>query len=194
METLMNVLQWINDHVIEEYLAKGGVEAHLPLQRPFEPTKSLREKDAIIVAMLNSVGHEDVSFCVTDPDKKDNPIVFASDGFCHFTGYSAEEIEGKNCRFLQGPGTKKDQVQVIRDAIQNETEASVNLLNYRKDGSSFNNQFFIMPMYSDEDNHDASSKPKTLQYYIGIQCSVERLAPAQHPKNVGWIYTQGLHA
>ena len=48
-----------------------------------------------------SVGHEDVSFCVTDPDQNDCPIIFASDGFCRFTGYDAQEIEGKNCRFLQ---------------------------------------------------------------------------------------------
>ena len=135
--------------------------------------------------MLNSAGHEDVSFCACDPDQPDCPIVFASDGFCSCTGYSHDEIEGKNCRFLQGSGTRKTDVDKIRSAIKEEKEASVNLLNYRKDGTSFNNEFFITPLY--DENHK-------LQYFLGIQCSVKRLGPAQYPANVGWVYTQGLHA
>ena len=119
-----------------------------------------------IVDMLNSAGHENVSFCVCDPHLKDCPIVFASDGFCSFTGYSCTEIEGRNCRFLQGPGTDEGDVDRIRAAIKGEKEASVNLLNYKKDGTSFNNQFFLSPLYE---------KDGKLAYYIGVQCSVEKL-------------------
>ena len=184
METLRSVLQSINDVVVEEYLKQGATD--IPkTQRPFEPVKEIRERDLVVTDMLNSVGHEDVSFCVCDPDQKDCPIIFASDGFCHFTGYHREEIEGKNCRFLQGKDTKKSDIDVIRKAIKEEKEASVGLLNYRKDGTSFYNQFFIMPLYNEETK---------LQYFLGVQCSVERLGPAQFPKNVGWVYTQGLHA
>ena len=184
MDTLKAVLQSINDAVIDDYLQQDTTDAP-KTQRPFEPEKPLRERDLIIIDMLNSAGHEDVSFCVCDPDQPDCPINFASDGFCRFTGYSSQEIEGKNCRYLQGKDTKQEDVDQIRAAIKEEREASVNLLNFRKDGTPFNNQFFIMPLYSDEHK---------LQYFIGIQCSVKKLGPAQYPKNVGWIYTQGLHA
>ncbi|CAM9643588.1 unnamed protein product, partial [Sphacelaria rigidula] len=33
---------------------------------------------------------------------EDNPIIFCSDGFCAFTGYARDKVEGRNCRFLQG--------------------------------------------------------------------------------------------
>jgi PAS domain S-box-containing protein len=129
-----------------------------------------------IIDMLNSAGHEDVSFCICDPDQDDCPIIFASDGFCNFTGYAVDEIEGRNCRFLQGPGTEKADVDKIRSAIKNEKEDSVNLLNYKKDGTSFNNEFFLSPLYG---------KDGRLEYYIGVQCSVKKLGPGQAPANPG---------
>ena len=55
----------------------------------------------------------------------------------------------------------------------------------RKDGSSFNNEFFLAPLFDDNEK---------LQYFVGIQCSVKRLGPGQAPENVGWVYSQGLHA
>jgi PAS domain S-box-containing protein len=114
--------------------------------RQFEPSKELCEKDEILIAMLNSQGHEHVPFCVCDPDQTDMPITFSSDGFCTFTGYGHDEIEGRNCRFLQGEGTKAEDVQRIRNAIKAEEATSVNLLNYRKDESSFVNEFFLSPL------------------------------------------------
>lgn len=114
--------------------------------RQFNASKELCEKDEIIIAMLNSPGHEGVSFCVSDPDQPDLPIVFASDGFCAVTGYQHNEIEGRNCRFLQGTATKSSEVDRIRKAIHEQEAVSVNLLNYRKDGSNFNNEFFLSPL------------------------------------------------
>ena len=202
MDTLVTVLQWINDAVIEEFLATSPskkssnsdtLSKKLLLQRPFEPKKSLRERDEMIVSLLNSAGHENVSYCICDPSLPDCPIIFASDGFCTLTGYTFHEIEGQNCRFLQGRETKNDDIQKIRMAIKNEQESSVNLLNYKKDGTPFNNQFFIMPMYDEVQDSDGGNK-KVLQYFAGIQCSVQKLGPGQCPQNVGWIYTSGLHA
>lgn len=118
--------------------------------RQFVPERELCETDNILVDMLNSRGHENVSFCVCDPHLADIPIIFASEGFCRFTGYAYDEIEGRNCRFLQGPKTKRDEVDRIRDAIQGEKERSVNLLNYRKDGTPFVNEFFISPLRDKE--------------------------------------------
>ena len=76
----------------------------------------------------------------------DMPIIFASQGFCNFTGYANNEIEGRNCRFLQGEGTAPDDVAHIRSCLEKETEGSINLLNYRKDGTPFVNEFFLAPL------------------------------------------------
>ncbi len=155
-----------------------GNEEKETCTRPFLPPKSLLEKDQVLIDMLNSQGHENVCFCICDPELKDMPIIFASEGFCNFTGYSSQEIEGQNCRFLQGPRTDEKDVERIRQAIKTEAEANVNLLNYRKDGSEFVNQFFLAPLHSKED-------AKKVLYYIGVQCNVDQQGPGQMPSNPG---------
>ena len=153
--------------------------------RPFYPTKDLVEKDQMLIDMLNSQGHEDVCFCICDPHQNDMPIVFSSEGFCNFTGYAPEEIEGRNCRFLQGEQTSQEDVSRIRKAIASKTEANVNLVNYRKDGSTFVNQFYLAPMYSKND-------PSDTIYFIGVQCSVDRQGPGQMPANPGEFFLLGV--
>mmetsp|Transcript_8006 Transcript_8006/g.11429 ORF Transcript_8006/g.11429 Transcript_8006/m.11429 type:complete len:184 (-) Transcript_8006:248-799(-) len=152
--------------------------------RQFEPTKTLSEKDFLLIDMLNSLGHDDVCFCIADPSLKDMELVFASDGFCKFTGYPHNQIEGKNCRFLQGADTKKEDVDRIRVAIKEEKDVCVNLLNYKKDGSSFINEFFLSPLRGQNGE---------VLYFIGVQCAVDKLGPGQMNKNKGWVYTQGSH-
>lgn len=182
--TLMDFLKAAFDFVGIKDSPVQGVS--LSKARQFNPSKRLCESDNIIIAMLNSNGHEDICYCICDPDKKDLPIIFASDGFCKFTGYEHSEIEGRNCRFLQGESTSEDDIQTIRGAIKNHEQKSVNLLNYRKDGSTFVNEFFISPLYS---GHFEEGEKK-LAYYIGVQCPVSKLGPGQAPSNVGWVYCQ----
>uniref|UniRef100_A0A7N0ZTD3 non-specific serine/threonine protein kinase n=1 Tax=Kalanchoe fedtschenkoi TaxID=63787 RepID=A0A7N0ZTD3_KALFE len=100
------------------------------------------------------------NFVITDPRLPDNPIIFASDSFLELTEYSREEILGRNCRFLQGPETDPGTVKKIREAIDNQTEVTVQLLNYTKSGKKFWNVFHLQPM---RDNKGE------VQYFIGVQ-------------------------
>ncbi|MET3648011.1 PAS domain-containing protein [Phyllobacterium ifriqiyense] len=86
---------------------------------------------------------------ITDPSQYDNPIVFANDAFSRLTGYSREEIIGRNCRFLQGTGTNDEDVTRIRDAVARREPIEIDLLNYRKNGSSFWNRVLISPVFDD---------------------------------------------
>ncbi|RNJ42345.1 PAS domain S-box protein [Mesorhizobium erdmanii] len=86
---------------------------------------------------------------VTDGTRQDHPIVLANEAFLKLTGYSAGEVLGRNCRFLQGPATSKIAVSEIRAAIREEREVGVELLNYRKDGSAFWNQLHLSPIHDD---------------------------------------------
>ena len=69
-------------------------------------------------AVANLLSKHAYNFVLSDPRQPDNPIVYVSEGFYQLTGYSAEEVLGKNCRFLQGPETDRQTVMEIRDAIR----------------------------------------------------------------------------
>lgn len=86
---------------------------------------------------------------VTDPRQADNPIVLANQAFLDLTGYGAEEVIGRNCRFLQGEGTSAAVVGKIRDAIADRTDATIEILNYKKDGSPFWNQLHVSAIHDD---------------------------------------------
>ncbi|MET3901372.1 PAS domain S-box-containing protein [Devosia sp. UYZn731] len=84
---------------------------------------------------------------ITDPTQPDNPIVFVNDAFGHLTGYSRSETLGRNCRFLQGPGTNTDDVARIHEAVRKREAIELDLLNYRKDGTTFWNRLLISPVF-----------------------------------------------
>ncbi|XP_068667925.1 phototropin-1-like [Aristolochia californica] len=100
------------------------------------------------------------NFVITDPRLPDNPIIFASDSFLELTEYSREEILGRNCRFLQGPETDPATVRKIRKAIDNQTDVTVQLINYTKSGKKFWNLFHLQPMRDQKGE---------VQYFIGVQ-------------------------
>nr|AML76401.1 putative LOV domain-containing protein [Phelline lucida] len=100
------------------------------------------------------------NFVITDPRLPDNPIIFASDSFLELTEFTREEILGRNCRFLQGPETDQGIVSKIRDAIREQREITVQLINYTKSGKKFWNLFHLQPMRDQKGE---------LQYFIGVQ-------------------------
>ena len=79
------------------------------------------------------------------------------------TGYTLDQVLGRNCRFLQGPATDPRAVQKIRQAIADGFDTSVCLLNYKIDGSTFWNQFFVAPLRDSVGN---------VVNYVGVQCKV----------------------
>jgi len=83
---------------------------------------------------------------VTDPNQADNPFIFCNAAFLKITGYSEDEVIGRNCRFLQGEETSQETVAKIREAIANGRDIAVDILNYRKDGAQFWNAVFISPV------------------------------------------------
>src|SRR5690349_15160652 len=90
-----------------------------------------------------------MAVCLSDPNMPDDPIVFCNEAFERLTGYSAEEVIGRNCRFLQGPDTDPHEVARLRDALREEKVAVVELVNYRKDGTRFWNALHLGPIYGE---------------------------------------------
>jgi PAS domain S-box-containing protein len=118
--------------------------------------KQLELRDKAISAVQSGV-------VITDPNRPDNPIIFCNPGFEKNTGFSQEEVLGRNCRFLQGPGTDRNTVKEIREAVASASHCNVILKNYRKDGTTFWNNLTISPI------KDERGK---LINFVGIQSDI----------------------
>ncbi len=100
---------------------------------------------------------------IADARLPDNPLIYVNAGFERLTGYSAADVLGRNCRFLQGAGTDLSTVDTLRTAVREKREVTVQLLNYRKDGTPFWNRLAITPVL----DHSG-----IVTHFIGVQSDV----------------------
>ncbi len=119
-----------------------------------------QERDQEYLRSLLEDDEVEMSVVFSDPSLPDNPMIFVSDEFEAQTGYSPDEAVGRNCRFLQGPETNPHAIEAIRQGLKAETRFTIDILNYRKDGSPFINRLRIRPIYDGEGR---------LMYFAGAQ-------------------------
>jgi PAS domain S-box-containing protein len=119
--------------------------------------------------LISSIQNSQQCFVITDPSLHDNPIVYASDDFLSLTGYSQEEVLGRNCRFLQGTETSQEKINLIRKAVANGEDVSVTVANYTADGTPFWNNLFIAAL-RDADNNIVN--------FIGVIVKVDGPEPS----------------
>ncbi len=100
---------------------------------------------------------------ITDVRATDQPIVYVNPAFLELTGYSVDEVMGRNCRFLQEHDREQEGLVALREALSRGEAAKVVIRNYRRDGSLFWNELAISPI------RDASG---TVTHFIGLQHDV----------------------
>jgi len=106
---------------------------------------------------------------ISDPRLPDNPIVACNNSFCELTGYPAEEVVGRNCRFLSGPSTEPWLTEEICRGVREHRPVLVEILNYKRSGEPFRNAVLVAPIY---DEHDS------LLYFLGSQVEIDAEASA----------------
>jgi two-component system cell cycle sensor histidine kinase/response regulator CckA len=117
--------------------------------------EAMRLKDRALDGIHNGV-------IVVDAQLPDMPVIYVNGGFSRITGYSAEEVVGRNCRFLQGPEKVQEGLSYLRSALAASRPATVLLRNYKKDGSLFWNELSVSPITSNG----------SVTHFIGIQKDV----------------------
>ncbi len=144
-----------------------GEMAYLATLRDITDRKRAEEMlwlyDRAIAATSTGVTISDA----TDPE---NPIIYCNPAFESMTGYRRQEIIGKNGRFLHGSDTDPAAVEIIRQALQAESECKVILKNYRKDGTAFWNCFSISPV---------RDRMGQLTHFIGVQRDITERKQAE---------------
>lgn len=150
------------DELLEGLSGPQGKFTPLPMPSGFGPVKTLMEPDFRLMSALSG---SQQNFAISDPSLPDNPIVYCSQGFLDLTGYTLDQVLGRNCRFLQGPGTDQSAVDIIRKGVREGVDTSVCLLNYKADGTPFWNQFFVAALRDAENN---------VVNFVGVQCEVSK--------------------
>ena len=117
----------------------------------------------MIMPLPEMIDKSGIAAVLSDPRLPDNPIVACNKAFEDLTGYSTDEIVGRNCRFLAGPGTEPWLTETLRSGVRRRQPVMVEILNYRKDGSTFRNAVMIAPIFDDSGE---------LQYFLGSQVLV----------------------
>ena len=107
---------WFN---VAPAVALGGGVIVGSVPNPITPTPvydrvSLRNRIKTESGVLfeQAMAQTRMAICLADPNQEDQPIVFVNRAFRELTGYEEDEIVGRNCRFLQGPGTDPAQVRL----------------------------------------------------------------------------------
>jgi PAS domain S-box-containing protein len=150
------------DHELLQAVATVGNQIGQYMERK-------RAEESLRVAE-RAIASSGVGITISDARLPDQPIVYLNPAFTTITGYSGDEVRGRNCRFLQGPETDRAVVAEIRAALNERRECRVTLKNYRKDGTPFWNELAISPVF------DPSGR---LTHFIGVQRDVTRARRAE---------------
>ena len=105
-----------------------------------------------------------IASVVSNPRLPDNPIVAVNDAFQALTGYDRDFIIGRNCRFLAGKATEPWLTEEIRRGVRQRKSVLVEILNYKKDGTPFQNAVLVAPLFDEEGE---------LEYFLGSQVEID---------------------
>ena len=112
--------------------------------------------------------------------EKDYPVVYVNPAFEFNTGYSKEEVIGKNCRFLQGNLRNQPALLRLRECLVNHERFEGVIINFRKNGEMFYNKTVISPIFNDDGvcTHYVSSQydaTKEIRQMKGVLESEQRM-------------------
>jgi PAS domain S-box-containing protein len=116
--------------------------------------------DPTAETIIRAVDEAPIGITISDPSLPDNPLIYLNSAYEEITGYSEEFVLGRNCRFLQGPDTKEEPIEEMSKAVGEAEPVSVELLNYREDGTPFWNRVTIAPLTDDDGE---------VTHYVGFQ-------------------------
>ena len=120
-------------------------------------------------SVMALIENSPIASVVSNPRLPDNPIVAVNEAFIQLTGYDSEFIIGRNCRFLAGEATEPWLTEEIRRGVQQRKSVLVEILNYKKDGTPFQNAVLVAPLFDEEGE---------LEYFLGSQVEIDADSPS----------------
>ena len=189
----VGAVDYITKPMQEEDL-KARVTTHLTIRnlnlRLKEQNKRLQEeirerqqKEEELRLSNQAIAASSNGIVIADAREPDMPIIYINPAFERMTGYEAEEVIGRNCRFLQGEDKDQPALDELREALREGKCCTVILSNYRKDGTFFWNDLSISPIYDNSGN---------LTHFVGIQTDITERKVAQEALRYQQEQTENL--
>ena len=125
-------------------------------QHKAEETLRLRDR---------ALGAINQGILITDSGHLGDPIIYVNPAFERITGYDADEVVGRNFRFLQGPNSDRQTAHEMRSAMEQHRNFAGMILNYRKDGSEFWNEVTLAPVADDH---------REVTHFVGTHADVTK--------------------
>lgn len=94
----------------------------------------------------HALDHLEIGVVIADAQQPDYPVIYINTAFERLTGYSQDDILGRNCRLLQGIDLDQPDLDRVRQALVQGQPCRVTLRNYRKDNSLFWSDLRLMPI------------------------------------------------
>jgi len=149
---------------------RGLIKLYTFSKEAEQSRQKIKEQNKQLHLYYNGVQSTGAGITITDAKQNDHPIIFANRGFVEMTGYTQEEILGRNCRFLQGTDREQPGRQVVRDAIERGTGCVTLFRNYRKDGTMFWNELKLSPIQGPDGE---------VSHFVGVQNDVTNLVESR---------------
>ena len=73
-------------------------------------------------------------------------ILFCNDKWLNLCGFSRDEVIGSTNKILQGPLTEESKKLEIENSIKTKVGINIDITNYKKDKTLFNNNLTISPV------------------------------------------------
>ncbi len=118
--------------------------------------QALRIQEAAVASSSDGI-------VICDAQQDDMPLIYVNPAFEQMSGYAADELLGRNCRFLQGNDHEQPGLREIRAALAEQRMGEATLRNTRKDGTVFWNSLRVAPV------RDALG---LVTHFVGIQSDV----------------------
>ncbi|MFC7209081.1 PAS domain-containing protein [Natronoarchaeum sp. GCM10025321] len=132
---------------------------------PSSVTADFDVRDRELLGRVRRFDTAPLGLTLAGPAYRDNPILYSNETLREFTGYPLDELRGENPRLFQGPDTEQEPLNRLHEAVDTWTEVTVELWNYRRDGSRFRNRLTIVPVPDDSG---------MIANWLGIQAVIDR--------------------
>ncbi len=136
----------------QRHLYKNDLGEHLGFTLSGNDITQDKELETELLIKHKAIDEANTSIIISEVRDGSFPIIYLNKAFEKLTGYDKEMVLGREYKILQGPNTEKEKLEQIQQALEQSTPLSIILTNYRKDGSEFQNQLTLSPIF-DQDGY-----------------------------------------